>query len=182
MSVLISIRPKWCELIASGAKTIEVRKSRPKCDPPFKCYIYCTKPKFPHDDFLVFDAGPNKVKAFYGGGMVIGEFVCDSITGFGVPYPAYQYQLDPDIKRRSCLTYTDLHNYAGHRNLLGWHISELKIYDNPKEISEFSAPCTRVYCQDTCPQWKHHHCDLLRDGVHPISRPPQSWCYVEEKS
>lgn len=42
-SVLISIRPKWCELIASGKKTIEVRKTAPKLPTPFKCYIYETK-------------------------------------------------------------------------------------------------------------------------------------------
>ena len=40
-AVLISIRPKWCEKIANGNKTIEVRKTRPKMDTPFKCYIYC---------------------------------------------------------------------------------------------------------------------------------------------
>ena len=43
-SVLISIKPKYCELIASGKKTVEIRKTRPKIEPPFKCYIYCTKP------------------------------------------------------------------------------------------------------------------------------------------
>lgn len=42
-SVLISIQPKWCELIASGKKTIEVRKTKPKLETPFKVYIYCTK-------------------------------------------------------------------------------------------------------------------------------------------
>ena len=42
-AVLISIRPKWCELIASGKKTIEVRKTAPKINTPFKCYTYCTK-------------------------------------------------------------------------------------------------------------------------------------------
>lgn len=41
-AVLISIRPKWVEKIVSGEKTIEVRKTRPKLDTPFKCYIYCT--------------------------------------------------------------------------------------------------------------------------------------------
>ena len=41
-AVLISIRPKWVEKIASGEKTIEVRKTRPKLDTPFRCYIYCT--------------------------------------------------------------------------------------------------------------------------------------------
>ena len=41
-SVLISTRPKWCEKIASGKKTIEVRKTAPK-EVPFKAYIYETK-------------------------------------------------------------------------------------------------------------------------------------------
>lgn len=45
IAVLISIRPKWCEKIISGEKTIEVRKTRPKMDTPFKCYMYCTKPE-----------------------------------------------------------------------------------------------------------------------------------------
>lgn len=30
-SVLISIQPKWVEKIANGEKTIEVRKTAPKC-------------------------------------------------------------------------------------------------------------------------------------------------------
>lgn len=44
-SVLISIQPKWCELILSGKKTVEVRKNRPRLETPFKCYIYQTKGK-----------------------------------------------------------------------------------------------------------------------------------------
>lgn len=45
LTLMLSIKPKWCELIASGRKTIEVRKTRPKLETPFKCYIYCTKDK-----------------------------------------------------------------------------------------------------------------------------------------
>ena len=41
-SVMISIRPKWCEKIVNGEKTIEVRKTRPKLNTPFRVYIYCT--------------------------------------------------------------------------------------------------------------------------------------------
>lgn len=41
-AVMLSIRPKWVEKIANGEKTIEVRKTKPKLDTPFKCYIYCT--------------------------------------------------------------------------------------------------------------------------------------------
>ena len=51
-AVMLSIRPKWCEKIASGEKTIEVRKTKPKLETPFKCYIYCTLPKYPHEDFI----------------------------------------------------------------------------------------------------------------------------------
>ena len=42
-AVLISINPKWCKLIIDGKKTVEIRKTRPKIDTPFKCYIYCTR-------------------------------------------------------------------------------------------------------------------------------------------
>lgn len=51
-AVLLSIRPKWCEKIANGEKIVEVRKTRPKMNTPFKCYIYCTLPKYPHEDFI----------------------------------------------------------------------------------------------------------------------------------
>ena len=91
-SVLISIQPKWCELIASGKKTVEVRKTRPKIDTPFKCYIYCTKS---NKEFLqsrnnVFFYCENR--DFIGGhgsgwnqrlnGNVIGEFVCDCVANY----------------------------------------------------------------------------------------------------
>ena len=83
-AVLISIRPKWCELIANGAKTVEVRKSRPKIATPFKCYIYCTK-----DRHLTFCRGKRYCYAddhthnafdITCNGTIIGEFVCDSAT------------------------------------------------------------------------------------------------------
>lgn len=72
-SVLISIKPKDCELIANGSKTIEVRKTRPKIEIPFKCYIYCT-----HSGVTVKERDRNIYTDF--SGKVIGEFVCDGIT------------------------------------------------------------------------------------------------------
>ena len=55
-AVLISLRPKWCEKIASGEKKIEVRKTRPKLQTPFKCYIYCTAERAGYDALWVLDA------------------------------------------------------------------------------------------------------------------------------
>lgn len=140
-AVLISIQPKWCELIANGKKTVEVRKSRPKLETPFKCYIYCTKaPKgwLRVDTMIQLDT------------KVIGEFVCDNIERFDVPFPAYQNELDKRIMDKSCLKYSQLHRYAGHNCLYGWNISNLVVYETPKELSEFH-----------------------------VARPPQSWCYVD---
>lgn len=88
-AVMISINPEWCELIATGKKTIEVRKTKPNIPTPFKVYIYCTK-----DKHLVLLKNQYGLKLCYamnlstaiavGGtkvnGKVIGEYVCDYIT------------------------------------------------------------------------------------------------------
>lgn len=71
-AVLISIRPEWCEKIINGRKTIEVRKTRPKMDMPFRCYIYRTKGSVPH----IINGKWAKMEV---DGTVIGEFVCDDI-------------------------------------------------------------------------------------------------------
>ena len=120
-AVLISIRPKWCEKIANGKKTIEVRKTKPKLETPFKCYIYCTLPKYPHEDFIATDYPRPQ---FYGGGKVIGEFTCDRIykidkdsTDFLFKFGRLSvYKQAAEEKCGLCVAMTDdeLHGYLGH--------------------------------------------------------------------
>lgn len=176
-SVMISIKPKWCELIASGQKTIEVRKSRPKLEAPFKCYIYCTKPRYEHEDFIRIDC--QKIQ-FYGGQKVIGEFVCDEILQFNHDdYNSPAYDISDDDLNRTCLGQEDLYRYASGKTLYGWHISDLVIYDVPRELSEFLRINRECWYADLglakrdCPECKNAECF--------VSRPPQSWCYVEEE-
>lgn len=172
-SVLISIRPKWCELIASGHKTIEVRKTRPKLEPPFKCYIYCTKPKFEHEDFFVIDAGTEKARTFYGGGKVIGEFVCDLIfpLSFYASDASFFDTVPPLSVPGTCLTDKEIVEYLGNgKTGHGWHISDLVIYDDPKKLSEFRR-------HDPTYDFSVFG-EVCR--TYAIQRPPQSWCYVEE--
>ena len=64
-AVLLSIRPEWCEKILSGEKTVEIRKTRPKLEPPFKCYIYCT---LAGSDSLFMDVLNRNVAAWNRGG------------------------------------------------------------------------------------------------------------------
>lgn len=195
-AVLISIQPKWCELIASGKKTIEVRKTRPKLETPFKCYIYCTKSK--EIMFNVFLNEPEK-EVEYLSGKVIGEFVCDSIRKGGADnfIQAY-YHNNPD---ETCLTDQELVLYATiGKSLYFWHISDLKIYDKPKELGEFCVRNNHPNC-DQCahipvgmhPQefvWHNDFCGECSRLSYKsmwathfrkrLARPPQSWCYVEE--
>lgn len=134
-SVMISIKPKWCEMIARGQKTIEARKTRPKLETPFKCYIYCTKPKYEHEDFIRIDC--QKIQ-FYGGQKVIGEFVCDEILQFNHDdYNSPAYDISDDDLNRTCLFQEDLYRYANGKTLYGWHISALVIYDVPRELENF---------------------------------------------
>ena len=185
-AVLISIRPKWCEKIANGEKTIEVRKTKPKLETPFKCYIYCTLPKYPHEDFIVTDYPRPQ---FYGGGKVIGEFTCDRIykidkdsTDFLFKAGGLSvYKQAAEEKCGLCVAMTDdeLHGYLGHYQGYGWHISDLRIYDQMRELTEFRRPCPNdLYCE-TCAMYSNNN-GICNNGALPLRRPPQSWCYVEE--
>lgn len=141
-AVMISIRPKWCEMIVSRKKTVEVRKDRPRLEPPFKCYIYCTKPRYPFEDFICYDTADGAV-GFYGGGKVIGEFICDTFV------VDKTFGHDPLFNGAACMTEVECAAYSCCSPLYGWHISNRKIYDTPKDLREFA-----------------------------LNRPPQSWCYV----
>ena len=191
-SVLISIQPKWCEKIASGEKTIELRKRRPKIETPFKCYIYATKSR---DRIVLKDDRVFEIsKALTG--KVIGEFVCNEIEEF------HEWELSPQgkfaefeeerlkkILSAACLSIAEVVRYSEnlpyYKPLYCWHISDLKIYDKPKELSEFytidgsggDCCCGCVYHETPLEEMPCRTCTGERRYLY---RPPQSWCYVEE--
>lgn len=211
-SVMISIKPKWCQLIASGKKTVEVRKTRPKIETPFKCYIYCTKEFYRKGD------GYFQGKYY---GKVIGEFVCNKIDRLAfcgydnrntellrVDDNLTAYDLDYDYLNKCQLSLDNLKKYSNGSGLYGWHISDLVIYDVPRELSEFVVNDKMAI--KTCrhrirwgqPESVTQHGGWIKGGycctrysepvscepvfcenyiTKPVSRPPQSWCYVEEK-
>lgn len=200
-AVMISIRPEWVAKIASGEKTIEVRKSKPTTLPtPFKCYIYCTdgKPLYiaespyckEHKRVLRLSEDGKSIPFRNGTQInktVIGEFVCDYIRAAFEPADGLVDVVDCE---QSCLTPKEIIRYADGKMLYFWHISNLVIYDHPMEITDFS-------CVGICPYNPKQgilctyggHC--YRAGIYDdghghgrcgawMDRPPQSWCYVEE--
>lgn len=192
-SIIQSIKPQRCELIASGRMKINVMKTRPKLQTPFKVYIYETKTGYvsrsKENDILV----PVKYR-----GKCIGEYVCDEIIEWTEdmkpPVPLDKIQL----------SYSEIRKYGRDKTLYLWHISDLKIYDKPKELSKFfvidkeflkdcpyrirtynnpdytngalllgSYACNNSFEPDFC----RGQCG---GATKPLFRPPQSWCYVEE--
>lgn len=202
-SVLISIHPEWCEKIINGQKTIEVRKTRPKIETPFKCYIYCTKPKIYNsttslflDELYRLPSGEIKFgssielssfpdqwnKDNFLNGKVIGEFICNQIDSLD-PNTSGLFTDFTTPLLRICMSLGEIIEYNNRNDVYLWHISDLVIYDKPKELSEFVIECKRVYCTEKC---IHYGSDCYVDhnchkSVRPVKRPPQSWCYVQER-
>lgn len=178
-SVLISIQPKWCQKISKGEKTIEVRKTRPKIETPFKCYIYMTATKERCRFWEYITAYQNsKGDIVDGSQKVICDFVCDRITDISVVVnncnEDYNHVYHNDECKGSCLTWKELQEYSKDKPLYAWHISELKIYDKPKELSEF------VHYKKF-DWWDYgYHENKRQTELCNLTRPPQSWCYVEE--
>ncbi len=180
-AVLISIKPKWCEFIASGKKTVEVRKTKPKIDVPFKCYIYCTMgklPKYIYNENLekesIYAKHPDIIN-----GKVIGEFVCDRIDEI--------YQCNSGwVEENACISKDEFFDYLGiprgahmgyDKKAYAWHISNLVIYDKPKELFEFLNYKKYQVCKER--DCFSDNCWICPNNA-LVVRPPQSWCCVEE--
>ena len=202
-SVLISIKPEWCEKIANGDKTDELRKNAPKLPVPFKCYIYQTKTLWSYPILRALGLFELIDNLEIGKGKVIGEFVCDKIE-----------QIDVDngkrIEKTSWVSFRDMWKYAHPKSMFdlkAWHISDLVIYDEPKPLSDFykcGALSPEELDEDLCShcaatnngdakscytpnglqmcegRWCGDAYQAYLDDEFALTRPPQSWCYVQE--
>lgn len=183
-AVLISIRPKWCEKIANGEKTVEVRKTRPKLETPFMCYIYCTNTRpflvwgdvFQGDWFTEFThlsgygrAEADKIWDVFNGN-VVGEFVCDTYV------TDKTFGHDTLFNAAACMSESDMVAYSAGTQLYGWHISNLEIYDGPKQLNRFKL--WNRECKYNDLGFAIPNCGTCQDCI--VKKPPQSWCYVEE--
>ena len=183
-AILMSIRPKWVAKILKGEKTIEIRTTAPKCALPIDVYIYCTKTIKPISDYewgkFTFDDLPKL-------GKVVAKFklrFVEKIYSYGAD--KLDTELGSSLEElsfESCVPEKDLLSYVGN-GAFYWGISDLEIFDEPKELSELytlkcnqkKSPCNikDVFGVEEC----HEICKLCK----PLTKAPQSWCYVEEKA
>ena len=197
-AIMISIQPQYVCKILNGEKTIEIRKTMPKCELPCKVYIYCTKGKqnlykpqefnaFECDDWSkpYFSKKPILEDVDYlANGKVVAEFTLNKIDKFDSAYSEWAYSVAPEdsempisetqfiqmAEQKGKLDCNDLLKYFGDEDYIAyaWHIDNLKVYDKPKELSEFSSILKRMKGKES------------RFSSHLLQRPPMNWCYVEE--
>lgn len=210
-AIMISIRPEFVEKILNGEKTIEIRKTMPKCELPCKVYIYCTKSKptlqyfynwqnyKPISKRSTWASGRTINVGEYGNGKVVAEFTLNEFEDFS----KWEYDFGALVRHLDLWAgtkgnYPFLIDYLkGQKKGYAWHIDNLKIYDKPKELSEFRKdldcddyPCNKGGKNSDCEYCYYDYsegcqaCGIDFDGEHciykTIKRPPQSWCYVEE--
>ena len=189
-SILISIKPEFVEKILNGENTIEIRKTKQNIELPCKVYIYCTKGK----NTIVYVERKGE-KDWYGNiakntmvvtrpkydymnypnetlGKVIAEFMLNKVDTLERDLndwlPKNRYDVSNELIKDINLNQEQLWNYGQGKTLYAWYIDNLKIYDKPKELSEFSSISKRMKGKES------------RFSSHLLQRPPMSWCCVEE--
>ena len=199
INIIQSIRPRFCELIFAKQKLIELRTTIPNIKPPFKVYIYQTKTQW---NFTVYPDIANSQ------GKVIGEYVCDKIYEYlydeHIGYPTSAHEVDCNFHDcgegywitsedfdKICLSQDELLSYGKGKTLYGYHITELKLYDKPKELFKFfkDGDCDGGPRCKRCPYFEKGNevvgieddCMAPFDTTEniPILYPPQSWCYTK---
>lgn len=186
-SIMTSVSPYLCEKTASGQCKILVRKSAPK-EVPFKAYIYCTKGK-PFIQKIRFGdiaISHTKISNNLYNGKVIGEFICDKT------YPIKAYTSDggdATQERRkflltalsgeeerkilfgTCLLEEEIFDYIGEEKFgYAWHISQLRIYDKPKELSEFYEQQKANFDVEICSECEREQAKAIHERDKEIDR------------
>ena len=155
-AILASIKPYWADKIYSGEKTAEVRKTAPT--PENGVWNR-------HMTVYLYESGT---------GLVTGEF---EMTGVEL----FQTLELPYATHNTCLTDEQLKAYGPGKDgwYRGWQIASATKYETPKVLADFHKICDNaIYCEE-CGMYS------IRTGrcgnaALAITRPPQSWCYVEE--
>lgn len=189
-AILISIHSQWVELILKFIKKDEIRKGTVIGKAINKLIeeqgvapmlIYCTKGK-PTLKGLI-------AKSWYGlggyfdyeklNGKVVARFnaTAEEITirqDRFKEFTFYETSLDmEDLLKQSCLDYNELDNYLQGEKGTDIHISDLEIFDKPKELSEFKSYKKNIV------NTKINGMVFETELDNSLIKAPQSWCYVE---
>lgn len=200
-AILISIKPKYVADILNGQKTIEIRKTMPKCDLPIDVYIYCTKDKNLawYKDCLPIQKWNDqnhilrieRLKDYELNGKVVAKFTLRKVEEISRSYDESisswrYYENEEVLEEQACLDNGELQDYLDMKNGYAWRIDNLVIFDKPKELSEFKVKgYERVkvmgnpYNVSFFGSVNYHHEKKI--VLKPLTKAPQSYCFIESE-
>ena len=192
-AILISIKPKYVADILNHKKTIEVRKSFPKCDLPIDVYIYCTLTK--NNGIFLYDMKHDK--PILRNGKVVAKFTLNEVEEIKFfdyvspddDYSVEEYRTDDmdafDLCSLACLEYDELEDYLYPNNGYAWHIDNLVIFDKPKELSEFYKIGYEEAYDLASLGWDSEECLDYHASIkrlnkqYQLTKAPQSYMFIE---
>lgn len=130
-TVLISISPMWLQMILSGKKTVELRKTIPSCGHPFRVLFYCTK-----------SGNSLTINGYQVNGYVVASAICErslEIDGFD------------SAPEESCVSKEYIEAYAKGGQVCAWYLSDIKLI-RPRDIAYYGlkrAPQSWCYVRST---------------------------------
>ena len=172
--LMITVKPEYLVDILNGNKTLELRTYIPK-DFVGWVNVYCGKGKpylYKLDDngnYYITNVKVNN--EIY---ILNGKVVCRFWFDEHIAYKYYEddnsyfpkrpqdfgYQAEPVLKRL-CLTRDEFKAYGNGKDLYAWHIKQLEIFDEPKELGEFQ----NYYRKE-------------KIDYEPLTHAPQKYAYV----
>lgn len=186
-NVIISIHPKWCELIFSGKKKLEIRKRIPNASFPITFYVYQTIDKNWKYNLIPSLASKQ--------GKVVGTFTCNDIDHWESEF----WLEDADVYEAITMIEEDEFEPGEY--------IQTRVFTNEWEDWEIEPEFEKTLLyKDSCVSWSELH-NYMKSGwndfytihvedVHYFTNPmnisdfknkkgimmekaPQSWCYCE---
>ena len=186
-SIIISIHPKWCELIFSGKKRLEIRKRIPNAHYPITFYVYQTVDK--NWKYNLIPSLANKQ------GKVVGTFTCNDIDHWESEF----WLEDTDVYEAITMIEEDEFEPGEY--------IQTRVFTNEWEDWEIEPEFEKTLLyKDSCVSWNELR-NYMKSGlndfytihvedVHYFTNPmnisdfknkkgimmekaPQSWCYCE---
>lgn len=193
-AILLSIRPEHLVNILNGKKTVEIRKSKLPLNVPV--YLYCTKGKPQLGCHTVYKSNirsnENGIRVFtklgtlskkdYFNGKVVAKCIFSEVDNYELTYKFngdWAYLIPEEDLKKTCLPYEEVEAYGDPKPLYFYHITNLEIFNEPKELSEFNRCDGFIDCCK-CKYYPLSNNMGVNCKYRPITKAPQSWCYVEE--
>lgn len=200
-NILISDKPESVAKILNGEKTAKIMKNAPKCELPIEVYIYCTRSApYLHpwnEPAAIEPGGPrgtnkvtwkkswrlDKAKRYMSwNGKIVAKFTLKKIEEIE-PFSFFKILAEGTTKKqkeiadKACSNWFEISGYANHKPICLWHIDDLEIFDEPKELSEFYS----LRLDKDVTKLLDNSIQLSNGKwVKRLDKAPQSWCYVEE--